>query len=356
VFVEISLSRYFAMSTTTMAVQIHSKRCYYGAPTVCFFSPLGLVICCLFLYFIWFSRSEGRDGGWDCGGGGRERGPVLRHRGSLHWMFLFVLFLMLRELMAHSTTRFGTSRSQRLFRSRRSAVRVSISIVKLFLFDFFSFLVLSILCISWCSFAIDDHLRAHVRLLRRGGEADSVPWPRHRRLDLLPGHGYESFSRITLFWPSGAYTLTAASNFNGFESPSVYYKIFTSWCSGSLCSYFCYSFVFGFVVCIVLINVLISNTFFSTFIFFFHCLIFLIYKLWIQWVQKEINSIRIERYIMIKRQSNYVNYLLAPIQRSTPNVQDESSSPIFFGWSRNKTTGIVSSGLSFFLFVSLFSE
>jgi len=25
----------------------------------------------------------------------------------------------------------------------------------------------------------------------------------------------------------GAYTLTAASNFNGFESPSVYYKIFT---------------------------------------------------------------------------------------------------------------------------------
>jgi hypothetical protein len=43
--------RYFAMSTTTMAVQIHSKREYFGAPTVCFYFFTFLLFHFFLLFF-----------------------------------------------------------------------------------------------------------------------------------------------------------------------------------------------------------------------------------------------------------------------------------------------------------------
>jgi len=140
--------RYFAMSTTTMAVQIHSKRDYFGAPTkvenedgtVDFISPEKEV-----QYYV----TEGAYGAFN----------------NTIWDFQKVVPIPFKEIDGdvprQLTTFFGPTCD-------------SLDVV-----------------------------------------AKRIQFP-----DMNIGDW-------VYFNDMGAYTLTAASNFNGFESPSVYYKIFT---------------------------------------------------------------------------------------------------------------------------------
>jgi len=140
--------RYFAMSTTTMAVQIHSKRDYYGAPT----------------------KVENEDGTVDFLPAEREVQYYVTEGayGSFNntiWDFQKVSPVPFKEIPADAANQLTT---------------------------FFG---------PTC-----DSLDVVAKRIQFP-DMDIGDW--------------------IYFKDMGAYTLAAASNFNGFESPSVYYKIFT---------------------------------------------------------------------------------------------------------------------------------